>query len=61
MRCAFAGVLSAALLLGGVHGAKAENVDLMLVLTSDVSRSIDNDEFKLEREGYAAALENRRC
>jgi hypothetical protein len=58
MRSAFLGVLSAALLLVGVHGAKAENVDLMLILTSDVSRSIDNEEFKLEREGYAAALEN---
>lgn len=58
MRSALLGVLSAVLLLGGVHAAEAENVDLQLVLTSDVSRSIDNDEFKLEREGYAAALEN---
>jgi hypothetical protein len=58
MRSALLGLLSAALLLGGVHGTKAENVDLLLVLTSDVSRSIDNEEFKLEREGYAAALEN---
>ncbi|HLJ18714.1 MAG TPA: DUF1194 domain-containing protein [Stellaceae bacterium] len=58
MRRAFLELLSAALLLGGVHGAKAESVDLQLILTSDVSRSIDNDEFKLEREGYAAALEN---
>ena len=58
MRSACIAFLSAALLLGGVHPSRAENVDLMLVLTSDVSRSIDNDEFKLEREGYAAALEN---
>jgi len=58
MRSALLGFLSAVLWLGGACGAKAENVDLQLVLTSDVSRSIDNEEFKLEREGYAAALEN---
>ncbi len=58
MRGAFLGLLSTVLLLGGVHAGKAESVDLQLILTSDVSRSIDNDEFKLEREGYAEALEN---
>ena len=58
MRSAFLGLLSAALLLGGVAGAEAETVDLQLILTSDVSRSIDNEEFKLQREGYASALEN---
>jgi uncharacterized protein DUF1194 len=58
MRNTFLGLLGAALLLGGACGARAENVDLQLILTSDVSRSIDNEEFKLEREGYAAALEN---
>jgi len=34
----------------------AENVDLTLVLVSDVSRSIDDSEFKLEKDGYAAAF-----
>ena len=58
MRSAVLGLSSAALLLWAGHAADAENVDLQLILTSDVSRSIDNDEFKLEREGYAAALEN---
>src|SRR5215471_19354255 len=58
MRSALLSFLSAVLWLGGACGARAENVDLQLVLTSDVSRSIDNEEFKLEREGYAAALEN---
>ncbi|HXP74573.1 MAG TPA: DUF1194 domain-containing protein [Stellaceae bacterium] len=58
MRGTFIGLLSAVLLLGAVDGAKAENVDLQLILTSDVSRSIDNEEFKLQREGYASALEN---
>jgi hypothetical protein len=35
-------------------------VDLQLVLAADVSRSIDEDEFKLQREGYAAAMTNPR-
>ena len=34
----------------------ADSVDLTLVLVSDVSRSIDDAEFKLEKEGYAAAF-----
>jgi hypothetical protein len=38
--------------------AKAEQVDLQLILAADVSRSVDPDEFKLQREGYAAAFTN---
>ena len=38
----------------------AEPVDLLLVLAADVSRSVDNEKFKLQREGYAAALSNQR-
>jgi hypothetical protein len=34
----------------------ADSVDLALVLVSDVSRSIDDSEFKLEKDGYAAAF-----
>ena len=34
----------------------ADSVDLTLVLVTDVSRSIDDAEFKLEKEGYAAAF-----
>ena len=34
----------------------ADTVDLTLVLVTDVSRSIDDSEFKLEKEGYAAAF-----
>ena len=34
----------------------AEQVDLLLVLSSDVSRSIDHPKFLLQREGYAAAI-----
>jgi Protein of unknown function (DUF1194) len=37
----------------------AENVDLALVLVSDVSRSIDDSEFKLEKDGYTAAFTSK--
>jgi Protein of unknown function (DUF1194) len=36
--------------------AVAEDVDLQLVLAVDVSRSIDDDEFNLQRQGYAQAF-----
>jgi hypothetical protein len=36
----------------------AEPVDLLLVLASDVSRSIDHKKFLLQRDGYAAAVTN---
>src|SRR3984893_19507586 len=38
----------------------AEEVDLLLVLSSDVSLSIDPPKFKLQRDGYAAAIVNPR-
>lgn len=37
----------------------AEQVDLLLVLAADVSRSVDSQKFQLQREGYAAALADR--
>ena len=40
--------------------AYAEDVDLLLVLAADVSRSIDDTEFELQRKGYAAALSDPR-
>jgi hypothetical protein len=40
--------------------AAAEQVDLLLVLAVDVSRSVDAGKFQLQREGYAAALSNPR-
>jgi hypothetical protein len=46
-----------------VHPAPAraaDNVDLLLVLAADVSRSIDAGKFQLQREGYAAALADPR-
>src|ERR1700730_785208 len=38
----------------------AEAVDLLLVFAADVSRSIDQDKFQLQRDGYAAAITNPR-
>jgi hypothetical protein len=43
-----------------VTPARAEDVDLLLVLAADVSRSIDDGEFALQRKGYAAALTDPR-
>src|ERR1700736_5616944 len=48
--------LVAAAILVSVAARAAENVDLLLVLAVDVSRSIDATKFQLQREGYAAAV-----
>jgi Protein of unknown function (DUF1194) len=37
-----------------------DDVDLLLVLAADVSRSIDAAKFQLQREGYAAAISDPR-
>ena len=39
---------------------RAETVDVAIALTADVSRSIDDEEFQLQRQGYAAAVTNPR-
>jgi hypothetical protein len=39
---------------------RRRGVDLLLVLSSDVLRSIDAPKFKLRRDGYAAAIVNPR-
>jgi hypothetical protein len=39
-----------------VTPARADDVDLALVLVTDVSRSIDDTEYKLEKDGYAYAF-----
>ncbi len=46
---------------GGLWGSPAARadegqVDLLLVLAADVSRSVDERKFKLQRDGYAAAM-----
>src|SRR6476469_4531816 len=38
----------------------AEQVDLLLVFAADVSRIIDQPKFQLQREGYAAAIADKR-
>jgi Protein of unknown function (DUF1194) len=38
----------------------AESVDVALVFVTDVSRSIDDSEFELEKQGYSAALTSPR-
>jgi hypothetical protein len=50
-------LLLLALLLPAAGSARAaEPVDLLLVFAVDVSRSIDQPKFQLQREGYAAAI-----
>ena len=48
--------LVAAAILVPTAARAAEDVDLLLVLAVDVSRSIDATKFQLQREGYAAAV-----
>ena len=59
-RIAGAALVIAALSVLGTVARAQEQVDLLLVLASDVSRSVDARKFQLQREGYAAALSNRR-
>ena len=51
-------VFAASLLTLATPSRAEEPVDLLLVLASDVSRSVDTRKFQLQREGYAAALSN---
>jgi Protein of unknown function (DUF1194) len=53
-------VVTTAVLVGLPIARAAEEVDLLLVLSSDVSRSIDAPNFKLQRDGYATAIVNSR-
>lgn len=50
----------AAVVLAAVAASAAEPVDLLLVFAADVSRSIDQQKFQLQRDGYAAAITNPR-
>jgi hypothetical protein len=60
MRSVLVGAVLTVTLCLGAPAARAETVDLALVLAADVSRSIDDDEFKLQRQGYAAAVTDQR-
>jgi Protein of unknown function (DUF1194) len=54
LRCMLA--LAALVLVPTASAGAAEQVDLLLVLSSDVSRSVDHPKFLLQREGYASAV-----
>ena len=51
--------LSAACITFAAPARAADSVDLTLVLVSDVSRSIDDAEYKLEKEGYVSAFTSK--
>src|SRR3954453_17855693 len=53
-------VLCSAPFLAPPIALAAEQVDLLLVLAADVSRSVDQPKFQLQREGYAAAIADKR-
>jgi hypothetical protein len=56
-------VLMATLLLPPLLAAapaRADDVDVALVLVTDVSRSIDDSEFALEKNGYASAFTSQK-
>jgi hypothetical protein len=52
-------LLTAACLALAAPGRAADSVDMTLVLVSDVSRSVDDAEFKLQKEGYTEAFTSR--
>ena len=52
-RLALAGLLACVVPANAADGPK---VDLLLVLAADVSRSIDDTKYELQRKGYAAAM-----
>jgi hypothetical protein len=45
---------------GWMPTCAAERVDLLLVLAADISRSVDEVKFQLQRSGYAAAFSDSR-
>lgn len=53
-------LLALCLGLTGPAARAAERVDLALVLASDVSRSVTEDKFRLQRQGYATAITDPR-
>jgi hypothetical protein len=56
-RLAWLSIVLLALAPPGVHAA--EDVDVALVLVTDVSRSIDDSEYALEKAGYSTAFTSR--
>src|SRR5262245_13684584 len=63
MRYAFRAGLAVAAMLAAAPlrpAAAQERVDLLLVLAADVSRSMTNEKFQMQRQGYVDALINPR-
>jgi hypothetical protein len=59
LRLAAASVVAVLLALGIAQPALALDVDVQLILAVDVSRSIDEDEAKLQRQGYIDAITDK--
>jgi Protein of unknown function (DUF1194) len=59
IRALLVSIFASAAMFPAVASA-AEQVDLLLVLAADVSRSVDSEKFQLQREGYAAAISDPR-
>jgi hypothetical protein len=59
MRPSLAAIASV-VLFSSAGELRAAEVDLEVILSADVSRSIDDAEFELQRKGYAAALTDPR-
>ncbi len=53
-------LVSLALVVTPLAARAGEAVDLLLVLAADVSRSVDQPKFQLQRDGYAAAMSDPR-
>ncbi len=53
-------ILTAGALIAATPARAGDDVDLLLVLAADVSRSIDATKFQLQRDGYAAAISDPR-
>ena len=60
LRTALCAMFALAAALPAIPARATEPVDLLLILASDVSRSVDTVKFQLQREGYAAAMSDRR-
>jgi Protein of unknown function (DUF1194) len=58
LRAVVGTLVFAAFSVNSISAARADEgeVDVLLVLAADVSRSVDDKKFKLQREGYAAAI-----
>jgi hypothetical protein len=59
-RIALASLATLLLSFAAIERARADDVDVALVLVTDVSRSIDDGEFKLEKDGYTSAFTSQK-